>query len=701
MSSNLLPIVKSQHKILIHRPFSSSHRSYNAVHLSTKDHHVLDETPQRSSASYDSAIAASCRSGHVSESCALLSRMMALNLRPTRFTFVPILSSQPLDFSCGTHLHSLLIKTGLVHSDPYSATALMGHYATHRGFEEAVKLFDEMPVRTLVTWNCIIAGFSQTGFVQDSFVLFRELLRSEFGPSESSFLSVLSGFQSSESSCLLEQVHGLVLRLSMGSYSGVSNALLYAYSNCFTDTVSERLFGDLSVKDLVTWNTIIAGFSRSAMPERALEFFFEMLSQGVSLNENTLASVLVACIALNSLVCGELIHAKAVKHNLSTSVYVGSSLVDFYAKSKRWEDAYAMFSEVPNKNVVTWNALITGYSNKDSSDMLVLVREMLCSGFRPNEFTFSSILRKASALDLWQLHSLVIRMGYENNDYVSTALISSYDAHDMTSDALACTSASDCSIHVAPSNVLAGIYNRMGRYKDTKELLLQLQYPDTISWNILIASCAKNGEYSEALQLFKRLQIAGNLLDNYMAVSLLSICSKINNHGLGSTLHGLIIKTNAGYSETFVSNVLMDMYAKCGSLKSCLRVFREMGERNLMSWTSLISGFGLHGRMNEALETFMQMKSDGYRPDKVAFLAALSACRHGGSVEHAMLLFENMKNVYGIEPEMDHYIILVDLLCGYGHLKEAEKMIYGMPFQPNPVIWRIFLRGCQTYHQFL
>lgn len=568
----------------------------------------------------------------------------------------------------------------------------------NRVLDDAVKLFDEMPERTVVTWNCIIAGFSQMGCAQDSIFLFRELLRAELRPTESSLLGVLSGFRSSESSSSLEQVHGLVIKSAMDCQAVVSNALLSAYAKCFTASASERLFGDLPVRDLDSWNTNIMAFARSETPERALELFLRMLLEGVLPNGNTLASVLVACARVDSQVSGELIHAKAIKYNLSTNVYVGSSLVDFYLKCNRLDDAHLMFSEIPDKNIVTWNALISGYSNMDSSAVLRLLREMLRSEFRPNEFTFSSILRKTSIFDIQQIHALIIRMGYENYDYVYTALVASYDAHDMISDALSYSSASVCPDHVAHSNVIAGIYNRMGQYEDTKKILLQLQQPDTISWNILVAACARNGDYSEALQLFKRMQITGYLVDNYMAVSLLSICSKSYSLALGTVLHGLIIKTNAGYSEVFVSNVLMDMYAKCGNLDGCLRVFQEMGERNLISWTSLISGLGLHGCTHEALEMFRQMESDGWKPDKVAFLAALSACRHGGSVEQGMLLFKKMKCVYGIEPEMDHYIMLVDLLCRYGHLKEAEHVICGMPFQPNAVIWRIFFHGCRMYH---
>ncbi|KAG1346751.1 pentatricopeptide repeat-containing protein [Cocos nucifera] len=670
---------------------------YGAAGDLSTAHQVFERMPRRTSVSYNAIIATTARHGCAEDAWALLTRMVAAGVRPTRFTFGPILSSPSLNLRLGIQLHPLILKSGLFHADPYSGTALMGFLARNGRLDDAVKLFEEMPAKTVVTWNCIISGFSELGFVRDSMFLFRELLRTGIGPSECSFLSVLAAFRSSDCLHYMEQIHGLAVKIAMDSFLVVANALLCVYSSRSQTQAAERFFNELAIRDVVSFNTMIAAFATSATPERAMDFFLMMSLEGLLPGESTFASILNACASLDTMKYGELIHAKAIKHTLDTGVFVGTSLVDFYAKYMSLDGAKRVFDEISEKNVACWNALMSGYINAGLPTALVLLRDMLSSGIRPNEFTFSSGLKQASALDLQQLHALIIRMGYDSNEYVSSALIASYASHATVCDALAWGTALDPVSFVAPVNVMAGVYNRVGRYKEAQELLSQLQEPDNMSWNVLLTACVRGGDYSKAFRSSKQMQISGFLFDNYTAVSLLSACSKINSLNLGRLLHGLIIKTNSGCSDTFVHNVLLDMYAKCGSLESCLRVFEEMDRKNLISWTALISALGFHGCTFEALERFKQMELEGFAPDRVAFLAVLSACRHGGFVEEGMILFARMKSDYGIEPEMDHYICMVDLLCKHGHLREAEHVISGMPFQPDAAIWRIFLQGCKRY----
>ncbi|OAY64226.1 Pentatricopeptide repeat-containing protein [Ananas comosus] len=442
---------------------------------------------------------------------------------------------------------------------------------------------------------------------------------------------------------------------------------------------------------------MITAFAKSSTPEKALELFFVMSSEGLSLTETTFTSVLNACSGLCVPEFGKIIHAKAVKRNLHTSAFGGSSLIDFYGKCSLRNDARKAFDEISEKNIVSWNSLLNVYSDEDSCASLGVLKETLCFGFKPNEISFSSVLRTASCLVLRQLHSLVIRMGYDNNDYVSSAIIASYASNGNDSDALACGSALDSQLSVVATNAIAGIYNRSSRFQESKELLLRLETPDVVSWNVLLTACARNGDYAQAFDLFNHMRTLGHSVDKYTATSLLSICSKINNLSMGKSLHGLLVKTNAGSSDTLVHNILLDMYVKCGSLECCVKVFDEMDERNLISWTAVISGLGLHGRPHEALIWFKRMEEEGFVPDNVALLAVLSACRHGGLVEEGLRLFECMKAKYRVEPEMDHYVCVVDLLCKYGRLREAELVIDEMPFQPNAVIWRMFLQGCKRY----
>ncbi|OVA03177.1 Pentatricopeptide repeat [Macleaya cordata] len=701
--------------ISINNSLISAYASLGELSTSRK---VFDRMSERNVVSYNSMIAAFSRPQHQEENelggggggggeaWQIFTQMMVLGFKPTQFTFGSLLSSSSsLNLAQGFQLHSLILKTGLLYVDAFSGTALLGLFGRLGKLDEALSLFDEMPTRNLVTWNSIISSFGRHGFVEESLVLFRELLRSEEvdHPSESSFVGVLSGFGFERGGLqdlksVGEQIHVLVKKSGLEFYPSVANSVLNMYAKCSMGTCfAEQMFEEMLLFwDVVSWNIIIGTFARSDRPGKAFDLFLIMLQYGFLPTQTTFANVISSCSSLQNLNYGEVIHAKTVKNGFKSDVFVGSALVDFYAKCDNLEAAHLVFAELHIKNDISWNALISGYSIKGSRISIYLLQEMLRSGYQPNEFLFSAILKSALIQEMQQLHCLILRMGYQNNEYVFSSLIASYAMNGLISDALTFATALTPPLSPVSSNIIAGIYNRIGQYQETQKLLFQVEEHDIISWNILIAACARNGDYREVFELFKSMQMAQILPDNYTVMSLLSITSKLCNLALGSSIHGLIIKMDFKCCDIFVCNVLLDMYAKCGSLESSVKVFNEMTERkNLISWTSLVSALGLHGYAFEALERFREMELTGLKPDRVAFIAVLSACRHGGLVEEGMELFRRMKVSYGIEPDMDHYVCVVDLLARYGHLREAERLISSMPFRPNALIWRTFLEGCK------
>ncbi|KAL5222411.1 hypothetical protein ABZP36_027124 [Zizania latifolia] len=639
---------------------------------------------------FNSLIASRARAGRAADAFSLLARMLAAGVAPTVFTFPPILSSPSVGARGAAQLHPLILKSGMLHSDPYSGTSLVGFFGRNGRFDDALRLFGEMPVRSVVTWNCLISSFVHHGRSRDAVVWFKALLRSGDDMSDGSVVAVLPAFGTPE------QVHGLVKKTALDSFSTVGNSLLNSYCTYCSTCEAENLFNELMFRDVVSWNTMIIVFARSSLPQRALELVWMMEGQSVLPNETTFSSVLYACTCINAHEHGKFVHAKAIKHNLNTRAFVTTSLFAFYAKCGCRKDAHKILEEAPEDSTTCWNGLISGHLGTDVPISFVLLREMLRSGVMPNEVSFSSLLKDPPLLDLWQIHSLVTRLGYGSYDYVSSAIISSYALHGIVSDALAYGVTLDPDSCIVSMNVLAGVYNRVHMYKESK-LLLHQQSNDTVSWSILITACARNGDYSEAYKIFKRMRILGHHFDHYVFVSLLSICTKSNSLVLGRLIHGLIIKTNSGYLDTYVRNMLLDMYAKCGRIEDCLKAFKEMEDRNIISWTAVISGLALNGFSRKALAWFEAMEKDGFKPDKVAITAVLSACRHGGLVQEGMKIFRHMNIDYAMEPVMEHYICVVDMLCKCGHLKEAEAVIRGMPFQPSAVIWRTFLQGCHTY----
>lgn len=665
---------------------------FGNVHVARE---LFEEMPFRNAVSFNTMITAYCGDGNVREAWRLFSEMRRCGFKPTQFTLGGLLSCDFLDYDQVVQLHALIEKTSLLHTNATVGTALFSVLGRCGYLHEACQIFDSMPKKNLITWNSMILLLGQHGFVENSMNMFIEILRSGMDLSEYTFVGLLSGCLGIHDMELGEQVHTVAIKYGLDDAVSVKNSLVNMYAKCSGAHTARKMFEEAAIKDIVSWNIVIGAMAKSDTPDKALGVFLEMYSNGFSPNEITFISVLNSCARLQNLSCGEALHAQIIKKKLENDVYMGSALTDFYVKFNKLEEAHRCFNEICEKNLVSWNTLMLGYSNKCSPESILLLREMIRQGIYPNNFSFSIVIKASSAVELLQLHSWLVKMGYLEHSYVSSSLISGYAKNGLITDALCFIVVNDMPLDVVSTNVMAGIYNRIGEYNKTLELFSILKDPDTVSWNILIAACSRNGDHKEVFELFGHMRRACVFPDNYTYVSLFSSCTRLCNLGLGSSLHGLLIKNDFSSCDTFLCNIMIDMYAKCGSLDGATKIFNSITKKNVISWTAMISSLGLHGYAQEAIRKFEEMTAQGIKPDKVAFMAVLSACRHVGLVEQGMSLFKEMKAKYGFEPEMDHYLIGVDLLSRYGHLAEAEQFIARMPFPPTASIWRTFLDGCK------
>ncbi|CAI0437005.1 unnamed protein product [Linum tenue] len=181
-----------------------------------------------------------------------------------------------------------------------------------------------------------------------------------------------------------------------------------------------------------------------------------------------------------------------------------------------------------------------------------------------------------------------------------------------------------------------------------------------------------------------------------MICSVLSACAELSALNLGKEIHGYMIRTFLS-NELLVSNSLVDMYMKCGNLKEGHLVFERTEGKDVISWNSIIKGFGMHGLGIKALQMFDRMITSGHQPDGITFVAILSACSHAGLVDQGRLLFNNMVSKYGIEPGMEHYACTVDLLGRSGFLEEASEVVKKMPMEPNDCVLGALLNSCKMH----
>lgn len=217
-----------------------------------------------------------------------------------------------------------------------------------------------------------------------------------------------------------------------------------------------------------------------------------------------------------------------------------------------------------------------------------------------------------------------------------------------------------------------------------------------ITWNTMIPGYDFNGRFFEALDLFNTMLNMGFTPNHATLVNTLSAISGLALLSKGKWIHSYVTKN--GYKlEGVLGTLLIEMYCKSGSIESALTVFRTIPNKKLGHWTAIIVGLGVHGMASHALKLFRKMLRFGLVPNAITFIGVLNACNHAGLVGEGRRYFDMMTNECGIQPTVEHYGCLVDILCRAGHLEEAKNVIETMPMKPNKVIWMSLLSGSRSH----
>lgn len=249
---------------------------------------------------------------------------------------------------------------------------------------------------------------------------------------------------------------------------------------------------------------------------------------------------------------------------------------------------------------------------------------------------------------------------------------------------------------VSYSTMISG-YARLGRLNDARCIFDELQERNVICWNAMVSGYAQNEKYHEAINLFRAMQQSSNVRPNDVTlVSILSACAHLGALDLGKWIDRFISRTKMDV-RLYLGNALVDMYAKCGCILEAKRVFHTMKERDVISWTIIISGFAINGHATEAFGYFYEMLGHGIYPNDATFMGLLAACTHAGLVDMGLKYFSMMSEKYRITPTVEHYGCVIDLLSRAGRLNEAEDIINSMRIKPNVIVWGSLLGGCRTY----
>eukprot|EP01018_Ginkgo_biloba_P006956 Gb_01592 [translate_table: standard] len=422
--------------------------------------------------------------------------------------------------------------------------------------------------------------------------------------------------------------------------------------------------------------------------------------QYLHLDSNRFACLLQGCAKMKVHGDGKYVHAHIIKAGSEQNLYLGNNLVSMYTKCGSLRDARRVFDRMSRRSVVSWTAMIAGYAqNGHAEEALELFNRMQCDGVKPDNFTFSIVVKACAGLaDLKQgrqVHAHFIRAGFESDNVVKSALVDMYAKCGSVENAHQIFDKMTNRNVVSWTAMIAG-FAQNGFLDDAQKLFCQMPKPDTVTWTALIAGYAQNGDGVNALKFFSRMLMAGVRLDHFALSSALRACATLAALEHGKQVHAQVVGTGFE-SSVFVGNALVDMYAKCGIIEDALDVFDKMPMRDLVSWTAMIVGCAQHGRGKDALQLFDQMLLAGLKPNKITFVGLLYACSHAGLVDEGRHYFDSMSREYGIAPTVEHYTCMLDLLGRAGCLDEAEKLVNQMPVKPDATIWGALLGACRIH----
>ncbi|KAI5085013.1 hypothetical protein GOP47_0001182, partial [Adiantum capillus-veneris] len=381
----------------------------------------------------------------------------------------------------------------------------------------------------------------------------------------------------------------------------------------------------------------------------------------------SLVATLQVCAKRKDLHRGSQVHAQITEKGLlKTNIFVGNTLVNMYARCGALEKAHKVFDELPVRNVVSWNALITGYAQEGlGEETFICLEQMKLEGFSPNSITFTCLINACGSVGNIQrgqeLHADIVKFGLLKEG-------------------------------MALGTALLDMYANCGMLAEAQELFDNSSARDVVAWTALITGYAQGGCAKEALDCYDRMQSEGSFPNAITYSSILKACGSIEALDRGQEIHAKIIQEGLLEKDRVVANALLDLYAKCGLLEKAQGLFDERQVVDVISWTSLITGYTLYSFGEEALSCFKEMRDEGFPPDIVTFSCVLKACSMIGAVRQSQVIHDEIVRWGLLETNRAICTALVDMYANCGMLIEAQG-VFDKMLRRDVIVWTALLEG--------
>ncbi|KAK6939997.1 Pentatricopeptide repeat [Dillenia turbinata] len=591
---------------------------------------VFQRLPQRDLSAWNSILSMYSKSGLLDKVVSYFGLLRNSGVLPNQFTYaiVASVSARLGNVRIGKQLHCDVIKMGFEFCS-FCEGSLIDMYAKNNCMIDARQIFDGAKPRDTISWTAIIGGYVRSGMPFEALRLFDEMQKVGLLPDEVTYVTVVTA-------CV-----------GLGRLEEAKD-----------------FFAQICNPKVVAWNVMISGHSQKGHEVEAIDFFINMRKCGIRPTRSTLGSVLSAISNLSYYSLGVLVHALAIKEGLDSNVYVGSSLINMYAKCQKTEAAKEVFDALDEKNVVLWNTMIGCYAqNGRSFEVMDMFSVMRASIFVPDEYTHTSILSACACLDNLdlgqQLHSFIIKNKYDSNLFVANALV------DM--------------------------YAKCGALEEARQQFELIKNRDKVSWNAIIVGYVQEEYENQAFSMFRRMMADSNNPDEVSLASILSACANLQAIEKGKQIHGFSVKIGLETS-LFSGSSLIDMYVKCGAVEAAEKVLSSMPEWSVVSINALISGYAQE-RLEEAINLFQLMQAQGMDPSEITLASLLDAC-----TDPSQLNIGRQIHCYALKTGLldDRDFLVVSLLGMYLNCQrtaDANILFHELPCPRSTILWTAVISG--------
>jgi pentatricopeptide repeat protein len=513
-------------------------------------------------------------------------QMQVEGLSPDVVTFISVLKA------CGSlrlvekgqYIHDKIVCRDLLKKDNVLGTALVDMYIDCGMLAKAKQVHSELPIQNVGSWNALIAGFAGLEQGHEALNIFQQMQSEGFSPDIVTFTCVLKACGSVGAIRKGTQIHGAIVdRGFLEKDVMIGCALLDMYVKCYMLEKAQKVHNELPHRTVISWSILISGFVEQGRCHEALECLIKMQSENLSPDAVTFICILKACKNTGACNEGAMIHNEILSRGmLKKDTALGNALIDMYAKCGMLAKAQKVHNELCARDVISWSALISGYTQeRQGQEAISVFEQMKSEDVSPNAAIYTCILKSygiAGIIDKGiQIHNEVINRGLLREDMVL-------------------------------GNALVDMYAKCGSITKAREVLQELPRRDVVSWNIVITSYAQQGQGHEAFNCFNDLKGEGISPNSVTFTCILNAC------------------THSGLSceaETYFRSMRRDY----GIVP------------NLEHYSCMVILFGCAGHFDKALSVIRTMPSSLYSS---MWISLLKACIKWGNVDIGTLAFKRV-----------------------------------------------------------